>query len=280
MSTQRKAPISARHSFALAFDLAVRRDALQSLWVPLLLHTPFLLIKAFVPAPDDPGGLAVRNLQLNSLQLLGDLPVSLLVASMLRFRALSAFQAGPGAPLAGVLVCYARGARRMAWLFFTELLRNAAILAGVVFGVLPGVWLGFRLSLATEAVVLRRTGVAGAFARSFQLTPARLERWLEMTAISVMLVLGVLFTCALGFLTVRTTAWSTWVTVALFLLPLVTSVIQYAWTFFYLRLEEIDQAGSAGQGHGPAAQAAQAAHARPGGAHPRLTVVEGGRQGG
>jgi hypothetical protein len=30
------------------------------------------------------------------------------------------------------------------------------------------------------------------------------------------------------------------VTVALLVLPLVMSVIQYAWTFFYLRLEEID----------------------------------------
>src|SRR5215831_12305003 len=172
MSTPRRPPISTRHAFALAFDLAVRRDAWQSLWVPLLLHTPFLLLKAFVPAPDDPGGQTVRNLQLNSLQLLGDLPISLLVASMLRFRALSVYRAGPGGRPASVLECYARGARRMPWLFATELVRNAAIVAGVVFGLLPGVWMGFRLSLATEAVVLRRTGVGGAFARSWQLTPA------------------------------------------------------------------------------------------------------------
>src|SRR5262249_5394208 len=156
MARTHRQPISARHAFARAFDLAVRRDPVQSLWVPLLLHAPWLLLKALVPSPDDPGGHTVRNLQLNSLQLLGDFPVSLLIASMLRFRALSVHASADGLRPAPVLECYARGARRMPWLFATELLRNVAIVAGLV-AVLPAFWVGFRFSLATEVAVLRRT---------------------------------------------------------------------------------------------------------------------------
>jgi hypothetical protein len=152
---------------------------------------------------------------------------------------------------------------------------------------LPGIWVGFRFSLATEAVVLRETGLPGAFSRSYRLTEARLERWLEMIAFSVVMVLCVLFSCALGFLAFPSTSWSTWATVALCLLSLVMSVIQYAWTFFYLRLEEMaaaaepgesDTGGRPGDGDGGIGDAAQ-----PSGTAPRLRVVEGGlreREGG
>ena len=40
-----------RNAFALAFDLAVRRDPLQSLWVPLLLHAPWLVASMLLPVP-------------------------------------------------------------------------------------------------------------------------------------------------------------------------------------------------------------------------------------
>jgi len=263
MSNHPRPPISARHAFARAFDLAVRRDPVQSLWVPLLLHAPWLLIRALVPSPDDPGGLTVRNLQLNSLQLLGDFPVSLLIASMLRFRALSVHGSTDGMTPAPARECYARGARRMPWLFATELLRNAAIVVGLV-AVLPALWVGFRFSLATEVAVLRPTGVLGSFTRSYHLTQARLERWLEMIAMSVLLVLAVLFTCAVCFLVLPSTTWSLWLTVALFLFPLVMSVIQYAWTFFFLRLDELDEAEEGSGGELPRGR-------------PRLMVVEGGR---
>jgi hypothetical protein len=109
-----------------------------------------------------------------------------------------------------------------------------------LFLVLPGVWVGFRLSLATEAAVLRKDSAFEAFGRSFDLTAGRLERWLEMIAISVAMVLTLLFTCALFYIAVPGSSWSTWVTVALLLLPLVMTLIQYAWTFFYLRLDEIE----------------------------------------
>src|SRR2546426_940809 len=144
MVPHRRLPISARHAFALAFDLAVRRDPVQSLLVP--------------------------------------------------------------------------------WLFVTELLRNIVMFGAGLFLVLPGVWVGFRLSLATEAAVLRDTSALGAFQRSFHLTAARLERWLEMIAISVVAVLAILFACVIGFFTFAKSpwsTWSTWATVALLALPLV-----------------------------------------------------------
>ena len=285
MSIPRRPLTSARHAFALAFDLAVRRDRLQSLWVPLLLHTPWLVLQAVVPAPDDPGGASARNLMLSSVILVGDFFVSLLVASMLRFRALSVHDAGPDGRPAGALECYARGLRRLPWLFATEVLRNLAIFGAGLFLLLPGIWVGFRFSLATEAVVLRRTGVPGAFSRSYHLTEARLERWLEMIALSVVLVLCVLFSCALGFFAFPTTSWATWATVALFLLALVMSVIQYAWTFFYLSLDDLDDSAAPGASHeggrtgdgwpGPDERTGGGT-GRAAGMPPRLRVVEGG----
>ena len=49
MSPHRRPPISARHAFALAFDLAVRRDPVQSLLVPFLLRAPWILALAVLP---------------------------------------------------------------------------------------------------------------------------------------------------------------------------------------------------------------------------------------
>jgi|SRR5689334_6225690 len=233
-------PISSRHAFALAFDLAVRRDPLQSLWIPVLLHTPWIAMQAMLPAPDEAGGLTRTNLLLNSVVLIGDALVSLWIAGMLRFRAGSVFNTPLGTRPASVLQCYGKSFTRLPWLFVTELLRNIAMFGAGLFLVLPGVWVGFRLSLATEAAVLREGNAFDAFGRSFDLTPGRLERWLEMIAISVAMVLTLLFTCALFYLALPSTSWSTWVTVALVLMPFVMTVIQYAWTFFYLRLEEID----------------------------------------
>jgi len=240
MAQHRRQPISPRHAFALALDLAVRRDPVQSLVVPFLLHTPWLVAQAALPAPDEPGGSTARVLFLNSIVLLGDFLVGLLIAAMLRFRARSVFNAARPARPAPALECYARAAARLPWLFVTELLRNVAMFGAGLFLVLPGVWVGFRFSLATEAAVLRDTHAVGAFARSFHLTAGRIERWLEMIAISVVMVLTVLFTCALFYLALPRTSWSTWATVALFVLPLFMTVIQYAWTFFYLRLSEVE----------------------------------------
>lgn len=249
MSPHRRLPISARHAFALAFDLAVRRDPFQSLVVPFLLHAPWAIATLLLPSPDDPGGMTESNLLLNSSALLGETLVAMLVAGMLRFRARSVFNTPAETPPAGVVECYREAFARLPWLFVTEVLRNLATWLASFALFFPGVWLGFRLSLATEAVVLRGGNTSSAFERSYHLTPGRFERWLEMIAMSVALVFSLLLLCAVCFL-LSSWSWSTWLSIALLLFPLVLTLVQYAWTFFYLRLEEIEvlnaSAGSAG----------------------------------
>ena len=276
MSPHRRIPISARHTFALAFDLAVRRDPVQSLWVPLLLHAPWVTMQALLPAPDEPGGMTERNLLLQSVVLLGEFLVTLLVAGMLRFRARSVYNTPAGVHPASAILCYGQALARLPWLLVTEVLRNLAMVAAGLFLVLPGVWVGFRLSLATEAAVLREGNAIDAFARSYQLTKARLERWLEMIVISVVITLGMLFTLAALFFALPNTSWSTWVTVGLFLFPLVMTVIQYAWTFLFLRLDEIEQSGEEDSDLEAEVVGAAGGNGAAGGSGPpRLRVVEG-----
>src|SRR5262245_59583944 len=133
MAQRPRSPISARHAFALALDLAVRRDAVQSLLVPFVLHLPWIVAQLHVASPDAPGGLASRALFLNSVVLLGDFLVSLLVAAMLRFRARSVFNTRAGSRPAGARECYLRALGRLPWLFVTELLRNLAMFAAGLF---------------------------------------------------------------------------------------------------------------------------------------------------
>jgi hypothetical protein len=61
-------------------------------------------------------------------------------------------------------------------------------------------------------------------------------------------------------------------TVGLFLAPLVMTVIQYAWTFFFLRLDELDQEAA----DEPYEEVERGGGG--GGGMPRLKVVHGGRQ--
>src|SRR5439155_26141814 len=114
---------------------------------------------------------------------------------MLRFRARSVFNTPPEAHPASAVDCYARGLRRVPWLVLTEVIRNLAIVLATFFFVVPALFLGFRLSFATEAVVLSEAHMAGAFQRSVKLTEGRFERWLGMVAVSVVLVFGRIFRC-------------------------------------------------------------------------------------
>jgi hypothetical protein len=82
-----------------------------------------------------------------------------------------------------------------------------------------------------------------------------------------------------GFLLTPGTPWSAWATLAWCVLALVLNVIQYAWTFFYLRLEEIGVPQvvpfvppGAGPTAGPSGESREP-EALP--AVPRLRVVEG-----
>ena len=232
-------PISTRHAFALAFDLAVRRDAWNSLVVPLLLRAPWILTIAVLPSPTEserPGLTAL----VTAAALLGDFLMLVVIGAMLRYRARSVFNTPEGVHPAPVMECYALGLKRVPWLIVTEIVRNLSIVFASFFMVLPGIFLGFRLSFATEAVVLHEPNTSAAFRRSFHITPSRFERWFEMIVASVIVVLCSVFVSAALSLVFRTTSINVWVAVAMLLVNALNPIIQYAWTFFYLRLFEID----------------------------------------
>lgn len=232
-------PISTRHAFALAFDLAFRRDVLQSLAIPLLLRAPWILAQAVLPRANDsdqPGLVYLLTLA----ALIGDFLTAVTVGAMLRFRARSVFNTPLEVRPAPAAECYSLGLRRVPWLIVTEIVRNLVMLFGFFMFVLPGVFLGFRLSFATEAVVLHEPSTGAAFGRSFRLTPARFERWLEMIIVSVGLAFLAVIVVVVPSLLYPDIGLGVWVAVAQLLLAALMVIVQYAWTFFYLRLVEVD----------------------------------------
>jgi hypothetical protein len=232
-------PISTRHAFALAFDLAFRRDAVHSLLVPLALRAPWIVALALLPpleATSHPGLVFALTLT----ALLGDYLMLVLIGAMLRFRAQSVYNTPHEAHPAAASECYARGLRRVPWLIVTEIVRNLAMFLTVWLFVFPSIYLAYRLSCATEAVVLDARDTSSAFQHSFRLTQGRFERWLEMVVVTILLVLGVLFVSAIVSLPFGNVASTVRVMedVARVLVTGIAPVIQYAWTFFYLRLRE------------------------------------------
>jgi hypothetical protein len=266
---RRRPPVSTRRALALALDLALRRDPRHSLIVPVLLRAPWVLTLALLPPFEsfaDPAPVVV----LASVALVGDFVTSLLIGAMLRFRARSVFEAGPGAAPGPARASYALGIRRIPWLLVTEVLRNFTLGLAASFSVLPvaflriggdtflqdvprnalllglaavllvpTVFLSLRLAVATEAVVLHERDLAGAFLRSFRLMEERMERWFELVAASAAMILGAaLFSTALGVLVPAIT--DRWQVATFWLLVVaIVPVIHYAWTFFYLRLVEV-----------------------------------------
>lgn len=242
MSTRLRRPVSTRHAFALALDLALRRDALQSLVIPLLLRAPWVIAMTLVPAPADsdaPG----RRILIWGLAGLGDALTALTVDAMLRVRARSVFNTPHEVRPAPATECYARGLARVPWLFVTELARRLLIAGGIVLLFVPGLWAAFRLAFATEAVVLGEKDLSGAFRQSFRLTERRLERWLEMVAMSVAIVLAVLFALTAVLLVFRNIPAEAYGGIGYLAAVAVWPVLQYAWTFFYLRLAEVEERG-------------------------------------
>src|SRR5262249_19871979 len=187
------APVSARHAFALAFDLAARRDPMQSLLVPTLLRAPWILIPALLSPLDHPEDAGWTVFALAGGALIVDFLLLLITCGMMRFRARSVFNTPPDVRPAPALECYSRAMGRLPWLFATELLRSLALIVSAVFLLVPALLLSFRLSCATEAVVLDEPKMMGAFLRSFRLTEGRFERWLEMVTVSTLIGLGVIF---------------------------------------------------------------------------------------
>ena len=240
MTTPPRRPVSTRHAFALAFDLALRRDPLHSLVVPLLLRAPWIVAITLLPTPsaeESPGG---RTL-IWALAALGDAFASLIVTAMLRVRARAVFRSAPGSPRPAALECYAQGLARVPWLFVTEFLRSLAIAVGALLFVVPGVFAAYRLAFATEAVVLDERNAASAFRTSIRLTSRRFERWLELVVLSTALVLGAWFALAVLMVAVRRFSIDTWSSLAYLAAIAVWPVFQYAWTFFYLRLKEVEE---------------------------------------
>ena len=246
MPTTRRLPVSSRHAFALAFDLAVRRDWLHSLVVPLLLRLPWIVIPAALPFFFH----SIAQSQVALVQLVGvllDFVAMVVVTSMLRFRARSVFHAPPGTPLGPVGECYRQGLGRIPSLYLTELVRSIILPLSFSMLFVPVLYLGFKLSLATETVVLREESPVNAFLRSFRLTEGRFERWLEMTAISVFLIVPLWFVLVLCFLVAPGLNWNTQIMPLGYLVAVALQpIVQYAWTFFYLRLEDSEAAAEGG----------------------------------
>ena len=271
MSDSRRRPISTRHAFALAFDLAVRRDALHSLIVPILLRAPWTLTLALLPSLSTVRDQALALL-VASVALVGDFVTLVVVGAMLRFRARSVFNTPSSIPPAPATDCYARGFSRIPWLVVTEVVRNGLLAVAASCSILPAafmrfetatffedfsnnfllavvaaclliptLFLGFRLAVATESVVLDQRDMTSAFQRSFRMMQGRFERWFEMISASAALVLALaMISSLLGASIPALNGVGEIVVFWLFVIA-ATPVIQYAWTFFYLRLVEIDE---------------------------------------
>ena len=266
---RRRLPISTRHAFALALDLAVRRDPFHSLLVPLGLRAPWILALVLLP-PVESNEVSPSLLGLTSAALLGDFITLLVVGAMLRLRARSVYNTPRETHPAPAMECYARGLRRIPWLIVTEVLRNIllavaaslivlptafahfhretavqdltrniALLGAAVLFALPSLFVVYRLAVATEAVVLDEHDLGGAFQSSFRMMRGHLERWVELILVSGVVILAP--AALLAALSLALPALSTTVSVMLFWLIVVGAwpIIQYAWTFFYLRLVEI-----------------------------------------
>lgn len=269
---RRRPPISTRLAFRLALDLAVRRDPLQSLVIPLVLRAPWILALVLLPSVElvESGDAAPSVLGLTSIALVGDFITLLVVGAMLRIRARSVFNTPRETPPAPVVECYAKGVRRIPWLIVTEVLRNLVLAAAASLIVLPSAFARFhpetalqdlgrnlfllaiaglfalpslfvvyRLGVATEAVVLDEHDLGGAFQSSFAMMRGHLERWLELILASSILVL--VPALALAALPLAIPAMAGTASLILFWLIVVAiwPIVQYAWTFFYLRLVEI-----------------------------------------
>jgi hypothetical protein len=266
---RRRPPISTRHAFALALDLAVRRDPLHSLVIPLVLRAPWILALVLLP-PVDSGDVSPAVLGLTSVALLGDFVTLLVVGAMLRLRARSVFNTPREAPPTPAIECYAKGVRRIPWLLVTEVLRNLVLavaaslivlptafarfhpetaledlgrnlllLAIAAVFALPSLFVVYRLAVATEAVVLDEHDLGGAFQSSFRMMRGHLERWFELILASGILVLAPAMVLAALQLAIPALAGTASLMLFWLIVVAVWPIVQYAWTFFYLRLVEI-----------------------------------------
>jgi hypothetical protein len=227
--------------FARAFHQALVSDTTHSVILPFVLMIPWYALDGLIPQPGTEEWDA-SFVPLWAASTLGALVTTLIVGAMLRVR-MAAAARGVRQP---ALESYAQAMGRALPLLVTEIARTIAVCAALVFFILPGVILGFRLSVAAEAVVLHEANMGRAFQRSFALTAHRLGSWIKMMAATVLawLVLLVLAGMVLaGVMLLEAEIPGSWV-VAPLLAPLI-AVVQYAWTLFYLELRREHEVATA-----------------------------------
>jgi hypothetical protein len=111
--------------------------------------------------------------------------------------------------------------------------------------IVPLVFVLYRLGVATEAVVLDERDLAAAFEASFRHMRRHFERWIELIAGAVALTLLPSLLIAVVWLFMPTVPWTTAVALLWLVIAAIWPIVQYAWTFFYLRLVEVDAAWEA-----------------------------------
>ena len=117
--------------------------------------------------------------------------------------------------------------------------------------------------------------LVSAFQHSIHLSRGRFERWLEMVVGSVLLVLAVWFLAALVYaIPHRPPSLEVVVAGLSLLLIALFPVFQYAWTFFYLRLIEMEEPRMQEAGPFYASSALGGPWRAPGAGPPQLTLVE------
>ena len=296
MPHRQRFPVSVRHAFALAFDLAFRRDPLHSLVIPFLLRAPWALAFPALPRLDEGARTLPAWMVLTGcLIAIGDFITLLVVSAMLRFRARSVYNAAPDTAPMSAVEGYRLAFGRVPWLVTTEIVRsvslglaaslaafpayivlramesllqdlgrNVILLVVSVCLALPVILFGCRLAVATEAVVLDDQDMAGAFIRSMKLMTGRFERWFELIVASGMVVLTVALLCAVMTFVSPAIAGSPGVTVLWLLVVFINPVVLYAWAFFYLRLREGEVVmEEEARGGGEVAEAGDAGKVRP-----------------
>ena len=93
----------------------------------------------------------------------------------------------------------------------------------------------------SAVLVLDEHDMAGAFVRSFRLMHGRSERWFELVAGSAALIITVAMVYAFTTLMFPPLGSAAGASVFWLLIIAVTPIIQYAWSFFYLRLVEVEE---------------------------------------
>ncbi len=242
--------------FRRAARLAVVGDPRQSLLLPFLLLIPWFVLESVLPdAAETP--MTLTLLLLRSGGTVGGLVTSLIVNAALRLRAWEAAAGSSRAPLDD----YARALGRTPALLLTEIVRTVAVGAAAVFLFVPGIYLLYRLSVATEAVVLRESSMGAAFQASFLLTRRSFGPWMRMLLTTAVWWVFALIAASILYFVATQIGWI--VSPSLIFAPFFTlmfALAAYAWTFYYLEL------GARAEGEAFLAQPSQAAWPPPGAA--------------